>query len=88
MVNIVIIYFSCSYIYFFVIIGITLGGRSRGALTDKVITALTNYYGATIKRHGSNTEAMRQDILATLSHCSSTDDEYDHTLCPKGIYHQ
>lgn len=65
-------------------LGITLGGRAAGSLTEKTILALTNYYRTSILRFSSDVEKMRNDILATLCHCSSTDKASDHSLCPKG----
>lgn len=67
--------------------GITLGGRAKGALTDKVITALANYYRSAIVRHKSDVNSMRENILATLAHCSSTDQSSDHSMCPKGLHY-
>ncbi|XP_058796973.1 uncharacterized protein LOC131667523 [Phymastichus coffea] len=63
---------------------ITLGGNKKGALTDKCIKHLSNYYLSCIKRNKNNVEKMRTEVLATLAHCSSTDEKHDHSLCPKG----
>lgn len=41
------------------------------------------YYFATLKNQG-NLEAMKNAIYATLYHCSSTDDNPTHHLCPTG----
>lgn len=62
--------------------GITLGGRKKGALTAQVISRLSNYYRSAIVRNNSNVTAMKRSILATLSHCSSTDQDFDHSSCP------
>lgn len=63
--------------------GITLGGKKSGALTNKVISLLSIYYRASVVRNYSNVNAMQKDILATLTHCSSTDSSPNHSKCPK-----
>lgn len=64
--------------------GVTLGGRAKGALTNNVISRLSNYYKSAIVRNKSDVTAMRNDILATLNHCSLTDAHPDHSMCPSG----
>lgn len=63
---------------------VTLGGKAKGALTAVAISKLSGYYRSAVVRNQTNVEAMRKDILATLSHCSSTDDKHDHSQCPIG----
>lgn len=59
-----------------------MGGK--GKLTDNVITKLTQYYGIAVRRNMNGTvENMRQDILSTFFHCTSTDEAPRHYLCPK-----
>ncbi|KAJ8680296.1 hypothetical protein QAD02_016083 [Eretmocerus hayati] len=64
--------------------GITLGGKAKGALTNNVITKLGSFYRSAIVRNKKNVNQMQKDILATLSHCSSTDENPNHSKCPKG----
>lgn len=66
------------------VLGITLGGKSKGALTDKVIGILATYYRNAILRNKDNVVLMQKEIMATLLHCSSTDENPDHSLCPRG----
>uniref|UniRef100_A0A1B6JRX1 Mutator-like transposase domain-containing protein n=4 Tax=Proconiini TaxID=565685 RepID=A0A1B6JRX1_9HEMI len=64
--------------------GITLGGRRFGSLKQSTIVKLTKYYQNSILRNQDSVENMRQDILATLHHCVSSDSENRHTKCPQG----
>lgn len=57
----------------------------RGKLTDNVIEKLTDYYGNAIRRNvGKTVNEMRNDIMSTYFHCSSSDAKPMHFLCPKG----
>lgn len=59
-----------------------LGGLSR--LTDSVINRLTYYFGISVRRRANTTpEEMRNDIMSSFYHCSSTDENPNHDLCPK-----
>lgn len=59
-----------------------MGGK--GKLTDLVIRQLQKYYSAAIRRHvGGTVEELRKDIYASFFHCSSTDSNPRHHLCPK-----
>lgn len=61
---------------------IMLGGHSR--LTDSVINRLTYYFGISVRRRADTTpEEMRNDIMSSFYHCSSTDENPKHNLCPK-----
>jgi hypothetical protein len=64
--------------------GITLGGKSAGPLTNKVIGTLAGYYRHAIVRNKNNVNEMQKQIMATLYHCSSTDKKHNHSLCPQG----
>ena len=59
-----------------------LGGK--GKLTDNMIDKLQNYYGIAIRSNSGNLAEMKQNVLATLFHCASTDKRSLHTYCPKG----
>lgn len=63
---------------------VTLGGKASGALTDKKISTLATYYRSAILRNQASVKAMQKDIMAALSHCSSTDAKPNHKQCPKG----
>lgn len=59
-----------------------LGGK--GKLTDALIDRLQNYYGIAIRANVGNLSAMKKATLASLFHCSSTDKQPRHGLCPLG----
>ena len=59
-----------------------LGGKKFGSLTVPTITKLQRYYGNAIRNNKNNLNNMKTAILATLYHCSSTDDKPQHTKCP------
>ncbi|OXU16707.1 hypothetical protein TSAR_012919 [Trichomalopsis sarcophagae] len=63
---------------------ITLGGKSAGALTNKVIGTLSGYYRNAIVGDKNNVRDMQKQIIATLYHSSSTDKKHNHSLCPQG----
>lgn len=60
-----------------------MSGRHK--LTDLVIDHLQFYFQLSLKRklHTSPSE-MRDEILSTFYHCTSTDAKPQHQLCPKG----
>lgn len=61
---------------------VSLGGRNR--LTDKVIDRLQYYFGVAVRRKVNTSEKeMRDNILSSLFHCSSSDENPTHQLCPK-----
>ena len=56
-----------------------------GKLTDYVITHLTKYYTNAIYRNTNKSVSdLRRDIMASFLHTSSTDENPQHDLCPKG----
>lgn len=60
----------------------TLGGRNK--LTDATISRLQHYFRVSIVRKVNTTEEeMRNEILSSFYHCSSTDANPQHHLCPK-----
>lgn len=59
-----------------------LGGK--GKLTDALIDRLQNYYGIAIRANVGKLSEMKQATLASLFHCSSTDAQPRHGLCPVG----
>lgn len=59
-----------------------LGGK--GKLTDVLIQKLTKYYGLAIRRNVHSVEDMKNAILGTLKHLSSTDEKPQHEHCPPG----
>ncbi|XP_077550765.1 uncharacterized protein LOC144164042 [Haemaphysalis longicornis] len=59
-----------------------LGGK--GNITDALTDRLQNYYGIAIRANVGNLSAMKQATLASLFHCSSTDKDPRHGLCPLG----
>lgn len=64
---------------------ITLGGKKHGSLKESTIKKLTKYYHNSIIRNVNNVKGMKDDILATLHHCVSTDAAPRHFKCPKGV---
>ena len=61
--------------------GVPLGGR--GMLTATMIKTLQTYYQMAIKNNAGNTIAMKQAIMATPYHVTSSDDDPDHRYCPE-----
>ena len=59
-----------------------MGGKRK--LTDFVIGKLQKYYSNAIRRHvGGTVEDLKKGIYSSFLHCSSTDDNSQHQLCPK-----
>ncbi|XP_039304169.1 uncharacterized protein LOC120357546 [Solenopsis invicta] len=42
------------------------------------------YYGLAIQRHADSIEDMRKAVWATFYHMTSTDENPQHSYCPKG----
>lgn len=60
-----------------------MGGKHR--LTDVVINHLQFYFQVSLNRKvGTTSLEMRDEILSTYYHCTSTDDNPQHDLCAKG----
>lgn len=58
-----------------------LGGKNK--LTGKVIENLQFYFGLSIKRKVNTTpEEMKNEVMSSFYHCSSTDTDLKHDLCP------
>lgn len=56
-----------------------------GKLTERKIERLTKYYGRAVRNSiETNAVVMKQNILATLLHCQSTDELPSHQYCPHG----
>ncbi|XP_076045369.1 uncharacterized protein LOC143027746 [Oratosquilla oratoria] len=61
----------------------TWGGRHK--LTDVVIDHLQFYFQVSLNRKvGTSASEMRDEILSTFFHCTSTDDNPQHDKCAKG----
>ncbi|KAK8748456.1 hypothetical protein OTU49_016156, partial [Cherax quadricarinatus] len=59
--------------------------QKKGMLTDFVIDKLAQYFQKNLRENrGSDVVTMRNGILASFFHCSSTDDNPQHQLCPPG----
>lgn len=63
--------------------GVTLGGRGKGQLTGNAIRKLTIYYNRAVRK-SVTAEEMKDNILASVYHCGSTDAKPRHELCPAG----
>jgi hypothetical protein len=61
-----------------------LGGKGKGALTDKKIKKLANYYGKAIRCNAPDIKKMKRGIYASIMHCSSTDTNPKHEWCDHG----
>ena len=59
-----------------------MGGK--GKLTDSMIDKLHNYFGIAIRTNPGNIAAMKNALLASLFHCSSSSNNKWHTYCPEG----
>lgn len=64
--------------------GVKLGGAKKGSLTEEKMRRLQGYYSNAIKSNAPDVPKMQQAILATLYHCSSSDDSPNHHKCPAG----
>ena len=56
----------------------------KGKLTDSMIDKLHNYFGIAIRTNPGNIAAMKNALLASLFHCSSSSNNKWHTYCPEG----
>jgi hypothetical protein len=65
-------------------LGVTLGGKKYGSLTNTTITKLTGYYRNAIHGNVGDLNKMRKAVFATLFHCKSTDARPQHQHCPAG----
>ncbi|GFX37549.1 hypothetical protein TNCV_4143111 [Trichonephila clavipes] len=59
-------------------------GAGKGRLTDAIISKLTTFYGNAIRANSHNVNEMRQAVWAVWAHTSSTDDEPETLVLPKG----
>ncbi|ESO88659.1 hypothetical protein LOTGIDRAFT_165443 [Lottia gigantea] len=66
-------------------LGVVLGGKGQGKLTQTTINKLTIYYGKAIRENLDNLDAMRDAVYASFLHALSTDAVPHHNRCPKGI---
>nr|XP_053657137.1 uncharacterized protein LOC128706159 [Cherax quadricarinatus] len=59
--------------------------KKKGMLTDSVIDKLAQYFQNNLREKiGHGVEDMRNSIMASFFHCSSTDEKPQHHLCPTG----
>nr|XP_053657573.1 uncharacterized protein LOC128706645 isoform X2 [Cherax quadricarinatus] len=59
--------------------------KKKGMLTDFVIDKLAQYFHKNLREKiGHGVEDMRNSIMASFFHCSSTDEKPQHHLCPTG----
>ncbi|KAK8721717.1 hypothetical protein OTU49_012530, partial [Cherax quadricarinatus] len=59
--------------------------KKMGMLTDFVIDKLTHYFQKNLREKiNHDVEDMRNSIMASFFHCSSTDEKPQHHLCPTG----
>ncbi|XP_069956744.1 uncharacterized protein [Cherax quadricarinatus] len=59
--------------------------KKKGMLTDSVIDKLAQYFQKNLREKiGHGVEDMRNCIMASFFHCSSTDEKPQHHLCPTG----
>ena len=62
----------------------TLGGHKK--LTKPTIEKLTKYFGNNIRANrGKTVEIMKNDILSSYNHVTSSDAYPMHDLCPQGV---
>jgi len=64
--------------------GAPLGGKGEGTLKETTIRTMQGYYQAALKENAPDKEKMKTAVMATLEHCHSTDQKYNHRLCPEG----
>jgi len=53
-------------------------------LTNKVMLKMSTYYGLAIMRHPDSLEKMKNAVLATFYHMTSTNANPQHLYCPEG----
>ena len=58
-------------------------GKAKSRLTDSIIDKLQNYFGITLRSNTGNLKEMKESILASLFHISSSADKECHDYCPK-----
>nr|XP_053646480.1 uncharacterized protein LOC128698309 [Cherax quadricarinatus] len=57
--------------------------KGKGKLSDDNVDKLVSYFSRAIKESiGTNIETMRNAILASYFHCTSSNTEPNHNLCP------
>jgi hypothetical protein len=61
-----------------------LRSKGHGKLTLEKCNLLQTYYRYAIVKNTSNTADMGNAIWATLLHSQSTDEEPQHSMCPRG----
>ena len=60
-----------------------LSGKNK--LIDDIIDYFSSKYSSAIRGNQNKTvESMRRSCLCTLLHCTSTDENPHHELCPEG----
>ena len=64
--------------------GCKLGGKGTGTLKKTTVVKLSSYYKSAIYSNKNDITAMRNAVLATLHHSTSTDEKYNHDYCPSG----
>ena len=63
-------------------IGLLLTIGSMGRLTDAKIDCLQNYYSLAIRHNTASVVDMHNEIMASLYHVASTDEDPNHHMCP------
>nr|XP_053641077.1 uncharacterized protein LOC128694796 [Cherax quadricarinatus] len=59
--------------------------KKKGVLTDFIIEKLAYYFQKNLRENvGTDVASMRNGILASFFHCSSSDEKPQHHLCPTG----
>ena len=61
-------------------IGLLLTIGSMGRLTDATIDCLQNYYGLAIRQNTRSVLDTQHEIMASLYHVASTDEEWNHDI--------
>lgn len=64
--------------------GCRLGGRGTGTLKQTTIVKYSSYYKSAIYSNKNDVAAMKNAILATLYHSVLSDEEPNHSYCPRG----
>nr|XP_053646534.1 uncharacterized protein LOC128698353 [Cherax quadricarinatus] len=57
--------------------------KGKGRLSDAIVNKLSCYFGQIIEEStGTSIETMRNTIIASYLHCTSSDTKPNHNLCP------
>ena len=66
--------------------GIMASKMGKDGMTNDTQVTLCRYYKGAILSNTNDVDGMINDIQAIFHHCSSTDQNPQHSFCPKGVF--